>query len=348
MSEALQSLGTSALVDVNRMSGSQKAAAVLLAMDKTSAQALLKHLSPDEIRMVTVAAARLGNLPQDAIDQIVEKYTQDFSERFGLHGDEQHARELVGSALTPDLITSYLQTSSTEGPVDLWRGVAELPEKFLTDFLSNEHPLIVTHVLSRLDGQLTSKLVSTLPRDLRNQTLVRLMAPPPISPAAEVMLERSLRQVLLGNSTGGNADEARGRIADIINGLEPADADDVMKALEAARPQDAKAVRSMLFSFLDLPRLSQRARALLFDKLSTDLVVLALRGTDAEFREAALSAMAARSRRLVEGELASPSATPPAEIAKARKEIVKIVLSLAQKGDLELPSNEIHDGMAAA
>ena len=97
------------------------------------------------------------------------------------------------------------------------------------------------------------------------------------------------------------------RIADIINGLEPADADDVMKALEAARPQDAKAVRSMLFSFLDLPRLSQRARALLFDKLSTDLVVLALRGTDAEFREAALSAMAARSRRLVEGELASPT-----------------------------------------
>ena len=144
------------------------------------------------------------------------------------------------------------------------------------------------------------------------------------------------------------ADEARARIAEIINGLEPADAEDVMKALETARPQDAKAVRSMLFSFIDLPRLSQRARALLFDKLSTDLVVMALRGTDAEFREAALSAMAARSRRLVESELADALDTPPAEIAKARKEMVKIVLAMAQNGELELPSNEVHDGMAAA
>ena len=138
------------------------------------------------------------------------------------------------------------------------------------------------------------------------------------------------------------------RIADIINGLDPAEADDVMKALETARPQDAKAVRSLLFSFLDLPRLSQRGRALLFDKLSTDLVVLALRGTDADFREAALSSMAARSRRLVESELTAPSATPPNDIAKARREIVKIVLGLAQSGELELPSNETHDGMAAA
>jgi flagellar motor switch protein FliG len=58
--------------------------------------------------------------------------------------------------------------------------------------------------------------------------------------------------------------------------------------------------------------------------------------------------MAARSRRLVEGELGAPSNAPQAEIGKARREVVKIVLTMAQKGELELPSNEIHDGMAAA
>ena len=63
----------------------------------------------------------------------------------------------------------------------------------------------------------------------------------------------------------------------------------------------------MLFSFDDLPRLSQRARAMLFDKVATEVVVLALRGTEAEFRDAVLSAMASRSRRLVESELSSGS-----------------------------------------
>jgi flagellar motor switch protein FliG len=336
-----------ALVDIERMTGPRKAAALLLAMDKTAAQALLKHFSPDELRMVTIAAARLGSLPHTALDALVEKFQRDFAEGSGLHGDETHARELLGGAVTPDLITSYLQSTSETGPVELWRSVAELPEKFLSAFLAGEHPLIVTHILSRLDSQLTARIVAALPRDLRNGALVRLIAPPPIAPEAQALLERSLRHVLLGGAAGGSAEEARSRIADIINGLEPAEADDVMKALEAARPQDARAVRSMLFSFLDLPRLSQRGRALLFDRLSTELVVLALRGTEAEFREAALTAMAARSRRLVESELSAPSPATPVEITRARREVVKIVLGLAQRGELELPSNETHDGMAA-
>ena len=96
-------------------------------------------------------------------------------------------------------------------------------------------------------------------------------------------------------------------------------------------------MRTMLFSFNDLPRLSQRARALLFDKLSTEVVVLALRSTEADFREPVLSAMASRSRRLVESELANPSSAPAAEIEKARRQIVKLVLVMAQRGEIELP-----------
>ena len=330
------------------MAGAQRAAAVLLAMDTNVAQSLLRHLSPDELREVTIAAARLGTMPHATIDALVERFAQDFTDGSGLHGDEAHTREMLGAAVTPDLITSYLQSASEDGPIDVWKGVANLPEKFLTGFLGEEHPLIVTYILSRLEPQFTARIVAALPREMRNDALCKLVAPPPINPPALLVLERSMRHVLLGGATGSSADEARTRIADIINGLEPADADDAMKSLEAARPQDAQAVRSMLFSFLDLPRLSQRARALLFDKLSTDLVVLALRNTDAEFREAALAAMAARSRRLVEGELGTQTNAKPADIAKARKEVVKIVLALAQKGELELPSNEIHDGMAAA
>ena len=348
MSEELEIAETNAASD-DALGGAQRAAALLLAMDRTNAQAILRHFSPGELREVTIAAARLGSLTNSTLEGLVGRFERDFADASWLHGDEANARDLVAGAITPELISTYLESAHNEGPVDVWKGLSELSEKFLVDFLSGEHPLIVTCILSRLESQMTSRIVSALPRDLRNSTLVRLMSPPPIAPEALEAVERALRHVLLGGvQSGGSADEARTRIAEIINGLDPSEADDVMKALEAARPQDARAVRSMLFSFLDLPRLSQRSRAQLFDKISTDLVVLALRGTDAEFRESALSAMAARSRRLVEGELASASAPKPSDVAKARKDIVKVALAMAQKGEIELPSNDIHDGMAAA
>ncbi len=328
--------------------GAQRAAALLLAMERNTAQALLRHFSPDELREVTIAASRLGQVPHATLDAMVDQFQQDFSHSSGLLGDEEHARELVGGSVAPDLVKTYLEAANSPGPVDVWKGLTALPEKFLISFLADEHPLIVTYILSRLDSQFAARLVSALPRGMRNAALVKLIAPPEITAQAQIVLESALRDVLLGGATGASADEARARIAEIINGLEPGDADDVMKALEAERPQDAKVVRAMLFSFADLTRLAQRARALLFDKLTTDLVVMALRNTDAEFREAALSAMAARSRRLVEGELATASNAKPAEIARARREVVKIVLAMATKGELDLPSNDSHDGMAAA
>ena len=74
----------------------------------------------------------------------------------------------------------------------------------------------------------------------------------------------------------------------------------------------------------------------LFDKISTDIVVLALRGTDSDFRDVVLSSMASRARRLVEGELANASSTSSRDIAKARKQIADVVLAMAQRNEIEI------------
>ncbi len=62
----------------------------------------------------------------------------------------------------------------------------------------------------------------------------------------------------------------------------------------AAGTPDLDGVRARLFAFDDLPLLTQKARVLLFDGLSTELVTLALRGASAALAEAVLSAIGAR------------------------------------------------------
>ena len=148
----------------------------------------------------------------------------------------------------------------------------------------------------------------------------------------EEAVEAALKQAPgSGGATGGQS-----RLAGIINSLDPEEAADAMRALEQAHPKDAAIVRTMLFSFSDLPRLSERARALLFDRASIDIVVMALRGTDADFRDTVLSSMPSRGRRLVEGELNSGAFAPPQDIAKARKAIADIVLGMAGRNEIEL------------
>ena len=74
--------------------------------------------------------------------------------------------------------------------------------------------------------------------------------------------------------------------------------------------------------------------------MAVDTVILSLRGVDEAFRDVALSSMASRSRRLVEGELANGADVPQRDIAKARKQIADLVLAMAQRNEIEIPAAE--------
>jgi flagellar motor switch protein FliG len=325
--------------------GAQKAAALLLAMGKPPATRLLKLLEPEELRQVTRAAAQLGAVPMAALESLVEEFTSEFSVGANLLGDIGQARDMLSDAMPPDQVADIMSDVLAAADANVWSALGSVPEAVLSTYLSNEHALIATFILSKLNPALAAQIVSHLPRDARNEVLCAMIVRPTISDEARRVIEDAVRKDLASLSSRASGLDNHSRIAEIINNLEPLDARDVMQSLVAARPKEAKIVQKMLFAFDDLPRLAQRARATLFDKLQTETIVLALRGTDTEFRDLALSSMASRARRLVEAELATPFAPPAREVAKARRQIVDLVLKMAQRNEIEIPSP---DGAEAA
>ncbi len=317
-------------------SGPEKAAAVLLMLGAPTAGRLLKHFDQPDLRVVARAATGLGAVSPATLEQLAEEFATDFSAGANLLGDVSQVRSLLAETLPPGEVDDLLGAPVDDG-FDVWRALASAPESAIIAFLLAEKPATATYLLSRLDPPIAAKIVSALPRPRRNAALCGLVQPHDITPLAEQLVEKAVRELLDAAKTQpAGAAEGRERIADIINNLDPDEAEDVMRAIGAARPKDAAAIKTMLFSFNDLPRLSERARALLFDRASIDIVVMALRGTDPEFRNSILSSMPSRGRRLVESELASGAAAPPREVAKARKAIAAIVLGMAARNEIEL------------
>jgi flagellar motor switch protein FliG len=331
--------------DLRQLAGPQRAAAILLAMGKPPATRLLKHLEPHELREVTRAAARLGAVPPGELEALVEEFTAAFSAGASLMGDVGKARDMLTDVAPPEEVADILSDVSAPGDLGVWNALGGVPDLVLQGYLANEHPLVATYILSKLAPPLAAQVVARMPREARNEVLVAMIVRPVLSEDIQLIVEDGVRKDLANLMARGAGLDNHTRIADIINNLEPLDARDVVQSLVAARPKEARLVMKMLFSFDDLPRLSQRARAVLFDKLQTETVVMALRGADAEFRETVLSAMASRSKRLVESELATPMLASPRDIAKARKQITDLVLKMAQRNEIEIPPP---DGAEAA
>jgi len=325
-----------------RLNGPQKAAALLLMMGNPVAGRLLKHFEPPDLRAVAKAASELGSIAPAALDSLVEEFASEFSAGARLLGDPGRARELFAEALPPaeakDLIDSALDKG---GEPDVWLTLARTPEGAIVKMLEAERPATAVYVLSKLESALAAKIVSALPRERRNAALCGLMAPREAAPLAAAAVEAALREMLKAAKAPAGQTESRARVAGILNSLDPEEAEDAMRAIGLASPKEAAVLKSMLFSFADLPKLSERARGLLFDRASIDIVVMALRGTDSEFRDAVLSSMPSRGRRLVEGELAAGPPASPREIAKARKAIAEIVLGMASRNEIELEGAKV-------
>lgn len=320
-----------------RLKGPQKAAALLLMAGNPSAARLLKHLDQPELKVVAKAASELGPIAPAALDSLVEEFASDFSAGAQLLGDPGKARKLFAEALPPADVQNLLDSALDEGKEpDIWQALARVPQSAIVKILEAERPATAVYILSKLDSALAAKIVSGLPRVRRNAALCGLMAPREAAPLAAEAIERALREMLKSAKTPAGGEESRARIAGILNNLDPEEVEDAMRAIRLASPKEAAILKTMLFSFNDLPKLSERARALLFDRASIDIVVMALRGTDNEFRDAVLSSMPSRGRRLVEGELAAGAQASPREIAKARKAIADIVLAMASRNEIEL------------
>lgn len=324
------------------MTGPEKVAALLLAMGKPLASRLLKHFDPGELKTITRSAAALGSVPMASLEDLVEELASQFSRGVDLRGTAAEVEHLLGSVLPPEQVAEIMADVLGNSNSSTWVRLSNLPDKELAAYIAKEHPQTAALVLSRLTPEAAAKLLAALPRDTRNPLTRRMLSLRSVNEATIRILENRLRDDLLANPQRDAAKHTQARIVDILNRMAPDQAEDVLGSLAEVKPTEAAALRSKMFSFTDIDRLSMKARSVLFDRVPSERIVVALKGTDAAFRTAVLSALGARARRLVENEL-NNNVGSPKEVAAARKEISSTVLDLIGRGEIELDAEAEQD-----
>jgi flagellar motor switch protein FliG len=319
--------------------GAEKVAALLLALDKPVAGRLLKRLDSLELRQVTRAASELGPVNPATVEKLIAEFQEQFSAGAELLGSAGEAESLLAGALPPEEAAEILSDVLGNSNKAMWDRLSAAPESALASYLQKEHPQTFALVLSKLSPGTAARIMAQTPKDLRNSLMRRMLSPRPVMDPMMRLLERTLHEDLLLNVARNTGADTHSKIADIINKMERDQIEDVLQSLAEDRPRDAETLRSLLFTFEDIAKLSTKARAMIFDRVPADRVVLALKGTDGVFRELILSSMGARARRMVENELNTGGPAQQRDVMKARRAIADAVLDMAERNEIEIHSN---------
>lgn len=323
------------------LDAAQKAAAILVAMGKERASKMLKHFKREELKLLIDAGHTLKNIPQPDLAKLVREFEAEFTKGVGLLDSADRMRSIVDETLTQEELDAVFGRVEAEPEIepdtDVWAALEEVENERIVEYAASEHPQVFALICSRLSTTKTASLLSELDRDERSAVLARMLSSGTIAPRAQNLIEHSLMASFGGTTSTNTGTAERERVAEVISEFDHDEADAIFDDLsEVIEEANVDAVRQLVFRFEDIITLPQSARVLLMDPIQTETVTDALRDTDGALREAILSALSQRTRRMIEAELSDPAGVKPDAIIEARRMVVARAKKLAADGEIEL------------
>ena len=321
--------------------GPEKTVAALLGVDRDIARLVLRHFNEEELKLVARTATELNAVPHNALNEICDALCREISAGFSdLVGDISRAEDLLSGVVAEEQLAEILSDLRGVSNTLFWRRLADLPEKLIAEQLAPEHPQIATIVVTKVEPAFAARILNELPRDTRMLVMRRVLVSRPVAEPVLREIEQGLKLSLFVGASIRGAGEMNSRVAGIMNQLERDQVNELLEGIGRSEPVIAAQLRSLIFSFEDIVNLDQRARSILCDQTPTERIILALREADITLRDAILPCLSARTRRMVEAELAAGAETPRREIMAAQRQIADTVLRLAEQGLIALSASD--------
>lgn len=317
----------------------EKAAAVLLSMGKGVASKLLKFFTQHELQVIIRAAQNLRTIPPHELIALTNEFEDLFTEDAGLMDNAKAMESILEEGLTPDEVDNLLGRRATFQGLEaasIWDQLGEADPLFVANFLEKEHPQTTAYILSMVPSSFGAKVLMELSEERRADVINRTVNLKQVSPKAAEIIENRVIELMRAMDAEKNA-TGTVKVAELMNELEKEQVEQLLGALESLSKEAAEKVRPRIFLFEDLLTMPQRSRVTLFNDISADVITMALRGSPMDIREAVLSAIGARQRRMIESDLGSgTTGINPRDIAVARRSIAQEAIRLANNNQIEL------------
>ncbi len=324
--------------EVHRIGGVERAAILLLALGEKDAAELLRHMGPKEVQDVGLAMASLTDVTTDTMEGVMRQFVSTLEKQTALGlGSDEYIRNMLTNALGEDkaggVIDRILLGRNSKGLEQLkWmdpRAIAEL--------IRLEHPQIIAIVLSFLESDQAAQVVSQFPERVRTDVIMRIATLDGIQPAALQELDEILEKQFSGatNVKSSNLGGVK-TAAEILNMLDGAVESKLMEEITEVDADLSQELQDNMFVFENLIDVDDRGIQTLLREVSTEQLLLAIRGADEGLKDKIFKNMSKRAAEMLKDDLEAAAPAKISDVEAAQKEILVVARRLADAGEINL------------
>jgi flagellar motor switch protein FliG len=316
----------------------ERAALLLMSLGEKDAAQVLKHMGPKEVQKEGTSMATLKGVRQEPVEGVVLEFLEAVSGQTGMGlGSDDYIRNMLSQALGDDkagaLIDRILLGGSTTGLDSLkW-----MEARQVADLIRHEHPQIQAIVVSYLDADQSAEILANFDEKVRLDIIMRVASLEAVQPAALQELNDILERQFTGKA--GTQNQTMGGVkvaAGIVNLVDSNIANDLLEQIKETDEDMGVKIQDLMFVFDNLVEVDDRGIQSLMREVSTDLLVIALKGADTAVQEKIFKNMSKRAAELLRDDLEAKGPIKVSEVENAQKEILLIARRLADAGEIVL------------
>ena len=320
------------------LSGTQKSAILMMLLGEDEAAAVLQNLSPREVQHLGTAMYSVTGVDQNTVNAVLDEFLETIKKQTGLGlGAGQYIENVLTKALGEDKAQSVLgriTPASSESQIDIldW-----MDARAISELIIDEHPQIKALIISYLEFSLAADVLTLLPSEIQPDVVRRIATLETVEPGAIKELERVMKAKFAAN-TSLRASQIGGvkAAAKIMNFTKTDMENRILNAIKKEDRDLMAEIQDNMFVFENLGGSDDRSLQTLLRSVDQDVLVVAMKGADAQLQEKLLSCMSTRAAANLRDEMEALGPVRLTEVQEAQKQIINVARKLSDDGTIVL------------
>jgi len=324
-------------VSIERLTGKEKAAILLITLGPEKSAEVFKHFKEDEIESITLEIANTVAVLPEIKDSVLDEFYQVcLAQEYITEGGIGYAKQILEKALGENKafdIISKMTNSLRVRPFDFVRKAD--PSQIL-NFIQNEHPQTIALILSYLKSQQAAQVLAELPAekqaDVTKRIAIMNRTSPDVIKEVERALEKKLSNLMIdGFTTVGGIDS----VVEILSAVDRSTEKNIMDTLEAEDYELSDEIRKKMFVFEDILSLGSRdIQLVLRQDIDNKELAVALKGSSQDVQNLILSNLSKRLASMIKEDMEFMGPVRKSDVEEAQQKIVNIIRKLQDTGEL--------------
>ncbi|MBE9526541.1 MAG: flagellar motor switch protein FliG [Proteobacteria bacterium] len=326
---------------IGSLEGIEQVAVFLMSVGEEEASQVLKHLDPKEVQSIGEAMAAMTNVDKDTTTGILQNFNGIVGDQTALGmGSEDYLRNVLNKALGKDKAGGVLDRILLGRQSKGLEALKWMEPRSIAEVIRLEHPQIIAIVLSYLEADQAGQVISNLAENTRADIMMRIASLDVIQPDALFELDNILEKQFSGQDGSLRSSSVGGVkiAADIMNFVDGTAEAAIMENIKNVDEDLGQEIEDSMFVFDNLSGVDDRGIQALLREVSSDLLIVALKGADEEVKEKILKNMSKRAAEMLRDDLEASGPVKLSEVEDAQREILGVARRMADAGDIALSS----------